>query len=107
MVSEEVFRKLYIERKLGDVMKYEEDIEAAKRGQHVEVYYPVVTGLKDDLTGAKSDDEDLGSHGSEDTQSCCSSDDPATEKRSREKKENTSAFMRQRDESPNTKKVIL
>eukprot|EP00794_Sanderia_malayensis_P015413 gene15413-16987_t len=53
LVDEEVFKKAFIPRNLDEVIDFERDSLKAKQGNASDVFYPMVTGLKADLTGAK------------------------------------------------------
>ena len=53
VVDEEVFKNAFIPRTLDEVIDYERDAIKAQYGNSEDVYYPMVTGLKQDLTGAK------------------------------------------------------
>ena len=53
VVDEEVFKKAFIPRTLDEVIDYERDAMKAQDGNVKDVFYPMVTGLKEDLTGAK------------------------------------------------------
>ena len=53
VIDEEVFKNAFIPRTLDEVIDYERDAIEAQGGTSEDVYYPMVTGLKQDLTGAK------------------------------------------------------
>eukprot|EP00795_Rhopilema_esculentum_P006788 gene6788-12359_t len=53
LVDEEVFKKAFIPRNLDEVIDFERDAMKAQDGTSEDVYYPMVTGLKPDLSGAK------------------------------------------------------
>ena len=53
LVDEEVFKKAFIPRTLDEVIDFERDAMKAHDGTSEDVYYPMVTGLKPDLSGAK------------------------------------------------------
>lgn len=53
LIDEEVFKKAFIPRTLDEVIDYERDALKVQEGSSEDVYYPMVTGLKEDLTGAK------------------------------------------------------
>lgn len=53
IIDEEVFKSAFIPRTLDEVIDYERDAMKAQGGNSDDIYYPMVTGLKQDLTGAK------------------------------------------------------
>ena len=53
VIDEEVFKNAFIPRTLDEVIDYERDTMNAQDGNSGDIYYPMVTGLKQDLTGAK------------------------------------------------------
>ena len=53
VIDEEVFKNAFIPRTLDEVIDFERDAIKAQGGDSEDVYYPIVTGLKQDLTGAK------------------------------------------------------
>ena len=53
VVDEEVFKSAYIPRTLDEVVDFEADSQKVKQGTAEDIFYPIVTGLKQDLTGAK------------------------------------------------------
>ena len=53
LVSEAVFKQIFIPRTLQDVEKFEEDFQKMRVGEGRDIAYSVVTGLRPDLTGAQ------------------------------------------------------
>ena len=49
----EVFKHVFIPRKLEEVVEYERDIEKVQQGNNEGIYYKTIMGLTDDLTGQK------------------------------------------------------
>ncbi|KRY66325.1 Serine/threonine-protein kinase RIO1, partial [Trichinella pseudospiralis] len=107
-VDEEVFKMVHIEQKLSEVLTFERDYESVQAGEQLDVFYPMVTGMKDDLTGAKvsaksssdsseewvaGDGEAAASKGASSATGCFG------------KGPSVSLNLRQRNESPNTKKA--
>ena len=50
-VSEAVFQQVFIPRTLDEVVKYEEHYEDVQLGRQSDILYPIVTGMKADLSG--------------------------------------------------------
>ena len=59
LVDEEVFKHVFIPRTLDEVIDFEGDAKKAQDGIASDVYYPMVTGLKQDLSGAKENPDIL------------------------------------------------
>ncbi len=79
LVDEEVFKKAFIPRTLDEVIDFERDSVKAKEGRTSDVYYPMVTGLKKDLTGAKSSPDILMKSTTDDTLSQGDKDEESDE----------------------------
>ncbi|CAG9462231.1 unnamed protein product [Pedinophyceae sp. YPF-701] len=55
-IEDAVFQQAFIPKRLDEVARYERDHEAAARGEKVEgVFYQVITGMRDDLTGPQEE----------------------------------------------------
>lgn len=54
-LDDEVFKSAYIPQKLDDVINYERDIKLTKQGRSTDqlILYQTLTGMKDDLSGAR------------------------------------------------------
>ena len=53
LVSEAVFKQIFIPRTLQEVEKFEEDFQKMRMGEGRDIAYSVVTGMRPDLTGAQ------------------------------------------------------
>ena len=53
LVSEAVFKQIFIPRTLQEVEKYEEDFQKMRLGEGRDIAYSVVTGMRPDMTGAQ------------------------------------------------------
>ncbi|KAL5293122.1 RIOK1 family protein [Megaselia abdita] len=103
-IDEEVFKNIYIPKRLDEVVHFQRDVDKAKSGAGGELMYRKVTGLTSDLNVQKNPDvldekEDLQSD-EEEGSSNSNSDESEDEDDSKFK---TSA--RPRDESPDSKKA--
>ena len=47
----EVFKHVFLPRKLEEVVEYERDIENVKQGKKDGIYYHTIIGLTEDLSG--------------------------------------------------------
>ncbi|KRZ72064.1 Serine/threonine-protein kinase RIO1, partial [Trichinella papuae] len=107
-MDEEVFKLVHIEQKLSEVLTFERDYESVQAGEQLDVFYPIVTGMKDDLTGAKVS---VKSSSDSSEESVAGDEEAATSKEASSaagcfgKGPSVSLNLRQRNESPNTKKA--
>ncbi|KAI1287589.1 Serine/threonine-protein kinase RIO1 [Halotydeus destructor] len=97
--EEEIFRKLYIPKRLDEVADYEKDAEKVLN-QGEKVIYQTITAMKPDLSGASTKPALLDSEG--DSEDSNDSDEEETDGERRKK--NCSNSARPRDESPNSRK---
>ncbi|OUC49083.1 RIO1 family protein [Trichinella nativa] len=108
-VDEEVFNLVHIEQKLSEVLTFEKDYELVQAGEQLDVFYPVVTGMKDDLTGAKVSENSSSDLSDEwvvvGREEAAASKKASSATESFGKGPSVSLNLRQRDESPNTKKA--
>ncbi|KAL0486524.1 serine/threonine-protein kinase [Acrasis kona] len=73
--DEEVFKKVYIPRTLGDVSHYEDHIEDGRGANTDEIFYRTVTGLNMSLSGAQEGPNILGEEFEDDDSDDDDSDD--------------------------------
>ncbi|XP_052774418.1 serine/threonine-protein kinase RIO1-like [Mya arenaria] len=121
-IDEEVFKHSYIPRTLDQVIDFERDYEKQRKGQGEELLYNKITGLRTDLSGpqqvpsllqsdAMSETATQVSESVADTHSVAGEvesldeEDSGSDNSDDEEGENKGKqFIRERDESPNTKK---
>ncbi|XP_013190851.1 serine/threonine-protein kinase RIO1 [Amyelois transitella] len=98
MIEEEVFKNMYIPKRLNEVINYERDIKKAKDGEADDLMYKKIVGFNEKL-GTVDTPEILQDNSVSDSES-----DSEEEEENKE----TSKFKnnaRPRDESPNSKKA--
>lgn len=121
-IEDEFFKKVFIAKRLDEVAKFEDDTEQAKKSTKPEVFYPIVTGLKDDLSGAKcvanniilktgssneseNEDDDSSSSSRDNNDESSSSSENGLDQNGQNFTKKNSSSIRDRDESPGTKKA--
>lgn len=52
-LDDQVFKSSYIPQRLDDVIDFEKDIRLAKQGKDEHILYKTLTGMRDDLSGAR------------------------------------------------------
>jgi RIO kinase 1 len=110
-VDEAVFKQAFIPRTLEDVPNFERDFRRAQSGTDAGlIFYQTLTGMKDDLTGPKADQQGGQGQGDDESSDSEKSDDVGSgDKEEESDSEKPDAkidptIIRPRDESPNSKK---
>ncbi|XP_041987310.1 serine/threonine-protein kinase RIO1 [Aricia agestis] len=99
-IEEEAFKRIFIPKRLTEVINYERDINKAKEGDTDDLAYKKIAGFNEDLTGTVDVPDILQEDKISDSDSCSSSDEDDDEKKAK--------FVnsaRPRDESPDSKKA--
>ncbi|CAF0989921.1 unnamed protein product [Didymodactylos carnosus] len=114
IVSDQVFKSIYIPQTLIEVVDYEKDFRQCKTNGDQNLSYATLHAMKDDLSGARlkpklleEEEEEDDDNTNDDTTSSCSttSDDSFQSANEELTKNNVSGIIRPRNESPASKKL--